>query len=245
MLDPMAELSYDFTPYRYGFNNPVFFSDASGLFENYGAAQSWIDKWGLSGAEISYNQYKGVYEIYNEGVSFYQRGEDIIKSMYSLDTDEIIFTITRGGAASGGGGFGDSFLGFSPSEIGILATGSGIYAGALQAVSESNANYQYKYASKTHTAKQLTEMNKTRMTKIANVSKVAGRNVGIFGSIVTAYQGATDGNGFTLGDGVKVGIGLITTFTPYGWIYGAIDMGVLIIHGTSLTDEIGNLIDSY
>src|SRR5690554_6672113 len=98
----MAELSYDFTPYRYGFNNPVFFSDASGLFENYGAAQSWIDKWGLSGAEISYNQYKGVYEIYNEGVSFYQRGEDIISSMYSMESG-ITIDINKGGASGGGG----------------------------------------------------------------------------------------------------------------------------------------------
>jgi hypothetical protein len=42
----------------------------------------------------------------------------------------------------------------------------------------------------------------------------------ILGSIATAYQGATDDNGFTLGDGAAVAIGLITTFTPHGWIYG-------------------------
>jgi len=26
-MDPLAELAYDFTPYRYGFNNPVYFID--------------------------------------------------------------------------------------------------------------------------------------------------------------------------------------------------------------------------
>ena len=97
----MAELAPDFTPYRYGFNNPVFWQDATGLFESYGAAQSWIDKWGLTGAEISYNGYKGVYEISNEGYSFYQKGEDIISSMYSMETGFEV-NIFKGGASADG-----------------------------------------------------------------------------------------------------------------------------------------------
>ncbi|SFO39187.1 RHS repeat-associated core domain-containing protein [Paenimyroides ummariense] len=101
VLDPMAELALDFTPYRYGFNNPVYWEDSTGLFESYGAAQSWIDKWGLIGAEISYNEYKDVYEISNQGYSFYQRGEDIISSMYSLETG-ITVTTFKGGASAAG-----------------------------------------------------------------------------------------------------------------------------------------------
>ncbi|WP_177205782.1 DUF6443 domain-containing protein [Paenimyroides ummariense] len=103
VMDVLSELAPNFTPYRYGFNNPVFWSDPSGLFESYDAAQNWIDRWGLSGASISYNQDKGLYEIENNGVSFYQRGVDIIKSMYSLDTG-ITIDIIKGGASNGGGG---------------------------------------------------------------------------------------------------------------------------------------------
>ncbi len=101
MLDPLAELAPDFTPYRYGFNNPVIWEDSTGLFESYGAAQSWIDKWGLTGAEISYNEYKDVYEISNQGYSFYQRGEDIISSMYSIDTGLTVNIFKCGASASG------------------------------------------------------------------------------------------------------------------------------------------------
>ena len=102
VMDALSELAPNYTPYRYGFNNPIFWSDATGLFESYGAAQRWIDKWELSGAEISYNPYKGVYEIENNGVSFYQRGEDIISSMYSMESG-ITIDIIKGGASGGGG----------------------------------------------------------------------------------------------------------------------------------------------
>lgn len=33
MVDPMAELSYDWTQYRYGFNNPIRYIDPFGLWE--------------------------------------------------------------------------------------------------------------------------------------------------------------------------------------------------------------------
>ena len=68
-MDVLSELASSFTPYRYGFNNPVFWQDATGLFESYGAAQSWIDKWGLTGTGIFYNRDKGVYEISGDGYS--------------------------------------------------------------------------------------------------------------------------------------------------------------------------------
>ena len=125
-----------------------------------------------------------------------------------------------------------------------MANGASVYAGALEANSKSNANYQYKYGSKTHSAEQLTKLNNARMTKIANVSKIAGYSTGALGTIVTFAEGFQDGN-FTSGDAAKVAIGIITTFTPYGWVYGALDLGVLIITDTSLTDRIGDYIDNY
>lgn len=33
-VDPLAELAPDWTPYRYGFNNPVYWSDPTGLYED-------------------------------------------------------------------------------------------------------------------------------------------------------------------------------------------------------------------
>jgi hypothetical protein len=45
--------------------------------------------------------------------------------------------------------------------------------------------------------------------------------------------------------GAKIGIGLVTTFTPVGWIYGVADIGFQVVSGTSLTDRAGNFIDNY
>src|SRR5690606_15001423 len=104
VMDMMSEMAPDHTPYRYGFNNPVYFSDATGLFESYGAAQQWIDTWGLSNATIRYNWNKSHYEIENDGVSFYQQGEDIISTMYSWSDSggmTISYSTIKGGAASG------------------------------------------------------------------------------------------------------------------------------------------------
>jgi len=104
VMDILSEMAPDHTPYRYGFNNPVYFSDATGLFESYGAAQQWIDTWGLSNANIRYNWNKNHYEIENDGVSFYQQGEDIISTMYSWsDSDGITMSFNTIKGAAGGG----------------------------------------------------------------------------------------------------------------------------------------------
>ena len=63
-------------------------------------------------------------------------------------------------------------------------------------------------------------------------------------AILTGIEGATDGNGFTVGNGVKIAIGIATTFSPFGWVYGAIDLVVGVTTGTTLTDRIGQAIDN-
>ena len=137
VMDALSEMAYDQTPYRYGFNNPVFWKDPSGLFETKGAAQSWIDKWELTNATISYNEYKNVYEITNGNSTFYQRGEDIISSMYSLDTG-ITIEIIKGGASGGGKSLDNRGLAISTSMwlgntgLGILSTNNVFDSGFLK-----------------------------------------------------------------------------------------------------------------
>lgn len=65
------------------------------------------------------------------------------------------------------------------------------------------------------------------------------------GAVITGIESAFDRNGFTVGDGVKVGIGLLTTFGgPVGVAYGFIDIGVGLYTGTTLTDRIGSGVDN-
>lgn len=75
------------------------------------------------------------------------------------------------------------------------------------------------------------------------VATIAGKSIGVLGAIATGIESISDGK-VTWGDGVKVGIGLLTTFTPWGWVYGAVDLGVGLATGTSLTDRIANGIDN-
>jgi RHS repeat-associated protein len=78
---------------------------------------------------------------------------------------------------------------------------------------------------------------------VLKYAKVAGKAAGLVGVALTAYQGFSDGN-FTTGDAVKIGIGLVTTFTPYGWVYGVADLGVQAMTGQSITDRVGDFIDN-
>ncbi len=60
VLDPMAVLSPNLTPYRFGFNNPVRFNDPNGMYEDYGDSPIYdyegnflgYDSWGWLGPDI-------------------------------------------------------------------------------------------------------------------------------------------------------------------------------------------------
>src|SRR5690606_11942311 len=104
VMDILSEMAPDHTPYRYGFNNPVYFSDATALCERSAAAVRWIDTSGLSNATSLYNLNKCLYETETGGVSFDQRGEAIISTMYSWSASggmTIRDSTIKGGAASG------------------------------------------------------------------------------------------------------------------------------------------------
>src|SRR5690554_2279250 len=243
-MDMLSELAPNYTPYRYGFNNPVFWQDATGLFETRADAEAYKKLNKLSGATIEFDSEADLWKIFHGDRTITQLG-DVINTMYMMAGEMYLEQTYVGNGGGSDSSSGDTFLGFSPSEIGTLATAGSVFVNGLEGRAQDNANYKYKYGSKTHTAQQLTELNKARMNSIAKGAKLGGQTFGVAGSIITAYQGATDGNGFTTGDGVKVAIGIITTFTPYGWVYGALDLGVLIISDTSLTDRIGDYIDNY
>jgi len=60
--DPLMELAPKITPYRYGFNNPILYTDPDGLFENRGEARRYRKNNKIKG-KIKKNKYKGRFEI--------------------------------------------------------------------------------------------------------------------------------------------------------------------------------------
>ncbi|SDI27128.1 RHS repeat-associated core domain-containing protein, partial [Flavobacterium omnivorum] len=75
VIDPLAEKKYDNTPYRFGFNNPVFWSDPTGLFETRKEAREYRRANGVEG-RIQRNG-DGGYDINNYKThTSYSSGDD-------------------------------------------------------------------------------------------------------------------------------------------------------------------------
>ena len=184
--DRLSELAPGITPYRFAFNNPNYWSDPTGLFESRNAAMAHINTYGLIGATVEYNDGKGVWEITRGNHTFYQKGNDLVLiydqpgSGASFNQHTVIGgALTAGGSsgswAGGSNVWGMSYLsatgfggngGFSASENGTLATGGGLFASALNDRATINQNHQYKYGTKTHSADQLTKLNKARRRRL-------------------------------------------------------------------------------
>ena len=128
-------------------------------------------------------------------------------------------------------------------------TGSSSYPVSDLYSASAFAGYTGLYLEKTASLLHYTAQEATALADIANALRatkilvIAGKSIGVVGSVFTGYEGATDADGFTWGDGVNVGLGLVTTFTPYGWAYGVVDLATGVITGTTLTDALGNAID--
>ncbi|MBK9275180.1 MAG: hypothetical protein IPM49_11675 [Flavobacteriales bacterium] len=135
------------------------------------------------------------------------------------------------------------------SIAGELAGGFGLLMeGADKALRVSAANTQFKYAVRTPTgvlnAAQATKAAKIELQTASKIAKTAGRGFGLLGAGITAIEAFEDGN-VTLEEGAKIGIGVLTTFTPVGWVYGAADLGFSLFTGKSLTDRAGEMIDNW
>jgi hypothetical protein len=127
----------------------------------------------------------------------------------------------------------------TPSMSGSVATG---YAGAVLATTEGALYVDSKIAQGTYYTSAATERAKLLAGK--DLVGKAGRFVGGAGAVATLAEGMYDGNGFTVGDGVRFGLSAATAFGgAYGAIYGVLDLGIGIWSGTSVTDRIGAGID--
>jgi len=82
-VDPLAEIAPDWTPYRYGFNNPLAYTDPDGMFESRKEARQWARDNGLRTGFFSNNKIRKVndgsfaIENYMDGTSTSNLGEDL------------------------------------------------------------------------------------------------------------------------------------------------------------------------
>ena len=79
VMDEMSELAHDISPYRFGFNNPVFFSDPTGLWEEVDGGYTTNDEDEIArfmgylkhneGAE---NDFAGMMNFIKEDIAFFE-----------------------------------------------------------------------------------------------------------------------------------------------------------------------------
>jgi RHS repeat-associated protein len=72
-VDPLAEYAQDYTPYRYGFNNPILYTDPTGMFESKSEAKKYAKDNGIKTGWFRDNQVvkqkDGSYAIENRKAS--------------------------------------------------------------------------------------------------------------------------------------------------------------------------------
>ena len=244
-MDALSELAPNYTPYRYGFNNPVYWTDPTGLFEDPNAARAFALERGFKSYDIYKHEDKGYVLMVTEGefdgYQFYY-GQEFIDE---TELEELVITGSGGSNASVGSFLPSyAFVGFTPTEIGQVASAGGAYTGALEPYAKANANYQYKYASKTHSAEQLTKMNKARMTRIAKRANRVGRGLTGVAVIATIADGSINGwqNHHTADLVITGGLYLLAASNPAGWIIGGVyfiaDVAVQSHTGKSITENL-------
>jgi hypothetical protein len=134
-------------------------------------------------------------------------------------------------------GFLNSFIKpNSKSDPNTLSTIAGAQGLIMEAV---------KWSGKVDAAAAKTWANKAASLGASKYANVLGKGFGLLGAAATGFEGYNDADGFTFGDGIKVGIGIVTTFTPIGLSYGLLDLGVGLVTGTTITDRIGQGVDTY
>ena len=135
-VDALVELAPDLTPYRFGFNNPVYWSDPTGLFESWQQAIGYMLSHGLSGRiHGSEGEYWSASGTGNETQNMTMIAGNVFTTFGELLSS---VTVSNGGgnSSSGLGSFSDAGFG-SPS-------GSGFgYGGVNNGGGSANMNTSY------------------------------------------------------------------------------------------------------
>lgn len=131
VMDALSELAPNYTPYRYGFNNPIFWQDKTGLFESWDAANAYSRSKGLKGSDIRYNREHDSWEIVHGDKTIFQIGDQIL-SVYELEGEWVIeYGIAGGGGSHSNSGFvGD--MAWSNGILGGLSTANTFPSGYLK-----------------------------------------------------------------------------------------------------------------
>ena len=245
--DLLADVFTDHSPYHFGYNNPISFMDPTGLHNDPARPTGTIGNGGYLEMIDDYDGWAIVIEITQPNLPIPEHTVEFIDHSGSYGS---------GGGGSGGGcggsrsgsGSGNSgpreaSNGFSPSEISTLTTVGSVFANGLEGRANENVNHKYKYGSNTHTAKELTDLNKARMNNIAKGANVLGRAVGVTGAAIAVYDAFENP---TTANIIKASANVGLLFVRMNPVTGVI-LGISDLSGFNdfIYNGVGNIIDNY
>lgn len=115
-MDALSELAPSYTPYRYGFNNPVFWQDKTGLFESWDQAINFMLEHGMSGS-IMRSDYDDTFVIAGSDEFSGRFWENFYETSYHP------IVTGQGGGSGGGFSLGRGEPSFLNAFSGALAMG--------------------------------------------------------------------------------------------------------------------------
>jgi len=106
-MDALSELAYGQTPYRYGFNNPVYWTDPTGLFESPEAAEFFaMNKLGVEKDQFSIREDGfGGYILTVQGGEF--NGQEFYNSTRLHELEELVIEVNGNSNGAGGSSSGE------------------------------------------------------------------------------------------------------------------------------------------
>jgi RHS repeat-associated protein len=259
--DRLAELAFDQTPYRYAYNNPIFFKDPSGLYEvdaNGNIKITDTDEIKKFMGYLNHNQKATTNDmaehIFNADNGYSYQLETVVITGRSEKAWEKGMSQARANQAraanamssfSGNVSIGNheinefdkGFVGADSSNMNSASAWAG-YAGMHLTKTES----LFKHTAQTSTG----WANKASALKSAKYTAIAGKSLGVAGVGLTVYEDWKQNGEIGVGTGVKVAIGLATTFLggPVVIGYAILDFTVGVATGTTLTDRIATGIEN-
>jgi RHS repeat-associated protein len=240
VVDPMADLAPGLTPYRYGFNNPLKYTDPTGMFE-YSDGYSTQDSRNSTGSMSFSGTYE--YRTINTDLITFQHGENAPVSGGYIES-----YVKETGSVTGRSYFGSSPNLFGAGEFGGNPNDGNYLKGASLALYLTSTSLAFNEAKDTYNSvnayrnSSRTKLQKTysgyfkgsskavqNSQKALSVTKAVGRSLSrpfFFASvIVSGINVAIDPslNNIVL-NAADLGVGaaaLIFATSPVGWIVGA------------------------
>ncbi|WP_277633341.1 RHS repeat-associated core domain-containing protein [Avrilella dinanensis] len=206
-MDALSELAPSQTPYRYGFNNPVYWTDPTGLFESPEAAEFFaMNELGLEKDQFSIRADGfGDYILTAEGGEF--NGQEFYNSTLLHEIEELV--IQANGNSNGGGtrSSSDSEIDWAQvnQDINAFGVANGVKTGLIDMAAEAG---------------ELSKGTQNYLKAFRGVGYLAaGINVGYAG--YQLYENPTAGNATRLAvQGLAIGAAFIPVV---GW---AISLGI-------------------